>query len=67
MPDDKKAGKSTFWNPRRDPDSMKEPDYLTFQRPRVFDFSDVAWSKTNLDFWSQKEPMTEWDYKKSKK
>lgn len=34
MSDDKKAGKATFWNPRTDPNTIKEPDYLTFERPR---------------------------------
>lgn len=35
MPDDKKdKPKSTFWNPRNDPDAIKQPDFLTFQRPR---------------------------------
>lgn len=35
MPDDKKdTAKATFWNPRKDPDSIKKPDYLSFKRPR---------------------------------
>jgi hypothetical protein len=35
------------------------------QKPRPFDFSDVAWNRKN-DFWNQKEPMTEIDYRKKK-
>ncbi|KAG2232374.1 hypothetical protein INT48_007389 [Thamnidium elegans] len=64
MPDDKKdTVKATFWNPRKDPDSIKQPDYLSFKRPRQFDFSDVAWDRKN-SFWNQKEPMTEYKYEK---
>ncbi|KAG2206266.1 hypothetical protein INT47_007279 [Mucor saturninus] len=64
MPDDKKV-KPTFWNPRVDPDTIKFPKSESFDRPRVIDFSDVAWNRKN-EFWTQKEPMTEIDYRKKK-
>ncbi|KAG2209034.1 hypothetical protein INT46_008435 [Mucor plumbeus] len=74
MPDDDKKPNPSFWNPRVDPTTIKPADNVTFSRPslilkstthklnRPFDFSACAWDRK--DFWSQKEPMTEYYYRK---